>query len=103
MDLMAYCSSFRANNVEISPEQVKLFINSVDANKNSTIESAEFPDLIFHVRSFAGLQCLRLNMIQALLLILTCAADGDCGLECSKQSTEVKGLAVADIHGYDGI
>lgn len=42
---------YRSNNVKITPEQVQVFINSVDANQNKTVEKAEFPDLIFHVRS----------------------------------------------------
>lgn len=36
-----------ACRVDITPEQVQMFIDLVDANDNKTIEREEFPDLIW--------------------------------------------------------
>jgi hypothetical protein len=38
--------------VKITPEQVQVFIDTVDSNNNQTVEQSEFPDLIFHVCFF---------------------------------------------------
>jgi hypothetical protein len=41
--------ALKSNGVSITADQVQVFIDTVDANGNKTIERSEFADLIFHM------------------------------------------------------
>jgi hypothetical protein len=41
--------ALQSKRVEMTPEQVQVFIDAADADGNTTIEKNEFPDLIWHM------------------------------------------------------